>query len=106
MKPVKKKVAPNTSSVAERWKKKVAIKKTKILQAMAVSENSGYTAGTTKSPPSYLLFLPPPGRVHWWLLSIHPTRRASNSVATAPELLKIYINSFSFKIYILFYCRV
>lgn len=43
MKPAKKKLVPNTSSVTERWKKKVAIKKTKILQAIAVSENSGYT---------------------------------------------------------------
>lgn len=50
MKPAKKKLVPNTSSVTERWKKKVAIKKTKILQAIAVSENSGYTTGTDPAP--------------------------------------------------------
>ena len=53
MKPAKKKLVPNTSSVTERWKKKVAIKKTKILQAIAVSENSGYSSGT----PQLLLHL-------------------------------------------------
>ena len=51
MKPAKKKLVPNTSSVTERWKKKVAIKKTKILQAIAVSENSGYTTGSDPPPP-------------------------------------------------------
>jgi hypothetical protein len=72
MKPAKKKLVPNTSSVTERWKKKVAIKKTKILQAIAVSENSGYTTGTDPAPTTAPSFVVPSSSLLLLLLLLWP----------------------------------